>query len=129
MKIVKNWLSQTLKRRRKMAGINVTKVSIENDQEVKTKVYLDYSKHSKNKDLLVLFGAVYISSVIERTLRDIDFTKETPIEIIKESVSVLCGDIVLDMYEKMEKNKQAVNIYDDEILNIYNGFISKGEGE
>jgi len=112
-----------------MAGINVTKVSIENDQEVKTKVYLDYSKHSKNKDLLVLFGAVYISSVIERTLRDIDFTKETPIEIIKESVSVLCGDIVLDMYEKMEKNKQAVNIYDDEILNIYNGFISKGEGE
>jgi hypothetical protein len=113
----------------RMTGINVTKVSFENGQEVKTKVYLDYSKHRKNKDLLILFGAVYISSVIERTLRDVDFTKETPIEIIKESVSVLCSDIVLDMYEKMEKNKQAVNIYDDEMLNIYNSFISKGEGE
>jgi hypothetical protein len=113
----------------RMAGINVTKVTIKNDQEVKTKVYLDYSKHSKNKDLLVLFGAVYISSVIERTLRDVDFAKETPIEIIKESVSVLCGDIVLDMYERIEKNKQAVNIYDDEMLNIYNSFICKNEGE
>lgn len=29
----------------------------------------------------------------------------------------------------MEKNKQAINIYDDEMLNIYNSFISKGEGE
>jgi hypothetical protein len=112
-----------------MTGVNVTKVSFENGQEVKTKVYLDYSKHRKNKDLLVLFGAVYVSSVVERTLRDVDFTKQTPIEIIKESVSVLCSDIVLDMYEKMENNKQAVNIYDDEMLNIYNSFISNGEGE
>ena len=112
-----------------MAGIYVGQTSIENDQKVKTKVYLDYSKHSKNKDLLVLFGAVYLSSIVEKTLRDVYFLEGTPIETIKESVSFLFSEIVLDMYEKMENNKQVLTASDDEILNIYNNFVFKGEGE
>jgi hypothetical protein len=117
------------KRRMRMAGIYVGQTSIENDQKVKTKVYLDYSKHSKNKDLLVLFGAVYLSSIVEKTLRDVYFLEGTPIETIKESVSFLFSEIVLDMYEKMENNKQVLTASDDEILNIYNNFVFKGEGE
>ena len=111
-----------------MPGINVTNVSYENGKRVETNIYLDYTKHSDNKDLLVLLGAIALSQEIEEALSDSDILDKTPFEVIKRVISIMCADVVLDMYKKMEDNEQILTA-SDEMLNIYNSFVSKNKGE